>query len=150
MKIYNHPFDEKQNDFKLVSLDVFQTLMDVNTRRDYVWRSILGDSYSETLAEEYWNDANNLVFSYFNKCVSDADRDMVSPLLERFIFDKVFLSEDYHCYKFDPKGHIFNEVIGYYKVNPEEIIHIGDGYSDIVGANRVGIKTCWLNRRNVK
>lgn len=204
------------NKFKIVSLDMFQTLVDVNSRRHHVWKRILGEAYNEQFVEECWSEANKLVFGYFSKyvceekdfysvkqvfekcyrelfplkgvnfdpckgakiladehgyacpyedselflesvrkhyticLVSDTDRDMVQPLLETFNFNKVFLSEDFECYKFDPKGYIFNEVINYYKVNPEDIIHIGDGYSDVVGAKRVGIKTCWLNRHNVK
>ncbi|MTI48936.1 MAG: HAD family hydrolase [Firmicutes bacterium] len=31
-------------------------------------------------------------------------------------------------------------------VKPEKKLHIGDAGSDIIGANRVGIKTCWINR----
>lgn len=45
---------------------------------------------------------------------------------------------------------MFKEVLKHYKVEPEEIIHVGDGYSDVVGANRVGIRTCWLNRDGSK
>jgi len=201
------------SNFKVISLDMFQTLVDVNSRRHNVWRKILGDSYSPDFAEECWEAANKLVFGYFNKfvgeekqfyntkyifqkcyeelfaekgvsfdpkegaqilanehgysqsyedterffqalgntypicLVSDTDCDMVQPLLERFKFDKVFLSEDFKCYKFQSKSHIFKEVINYYQVNPKDIIHIGDGYSDVIGASRAGITTCWLNRR---
>jgi FMN hydrolase / 5-amino-6-(5-phospho-D-ribitylamino)uracil phosphatase len=31
-------------------------------------------------------------------------------------------------------------------VKPEEILHVGDSFSDIAGANRAGIPTCWINR----
>jgi HAD superfamily hydrolase (TIGR01549 family) len=198
--------------FKIISVDMFQTLVDVNSRREHVWKKILGDVYSQHFAKECWEEANKVIFSHFNKyvseeqcfrstkyifekcyeevfpqkgvkfdpkkgaeilasehgyscsyedtemflkavgekypicLVSDTDGDMVLPLLKRFKFDKVFLSEEYQCYKFDPKSDIFHKVINYYKVDPSEIIHIGDGYSDVVGANRAGIKTCWLNR----
>ena len=198
--------------FKVVSLDMFQTLVNVNSRRHSTWHKILGDAYSESLAEEYWGESSKLVLGYFNKLVSeerafykvksifencyrelflqrginfdpkegakilayehgrafsyedtetflaalsqaypiclvsDTDRDMIQPLLERFKFDQTFLSEDFQCYKFNPNSTLFNEVINHYQVDPKEIIHIGDGYSDVVGANRAGITTCWLNR----
>lgn len=33
-------------------------------------------------------------------------------------------------------------------VKPEEVLHIGDSLiSDIDGAKKIGINTCWLNRK---
>lgn len=202
--------------FKVVSLDMFQTLVDVNSRRHQVFKKILGDSYSPIFAEECWDDANKILVKYFSKyvneqgafyntkyifencykelfsvkgiqfepkigaeilasehgysdcyedtemfleyvrkyypicLVSDTDFDMVTPLLERFKFDKVFLSEELKYYKFSNESSTFNRVLDYYKVNPNEIIHVGDSYSDVAGANRVGITTCWLNRNKVE
>jgi hypothetical protein len=37
----------------VVSVDMFQTLVDVNSMRYYLWRKILGKNYSETLADDY-------------------------------------------------------------------------------------------------
>jgi len=78
--------------------------------------------------------------------VSDADNEMILPLLERFKFDKVFISEKVRSYKNEPKGRIFREVLTHYNINPKKIIHIGDSSSDIIGANKFGITTCWINR----
>ncbi|MNI73897.1 dUMP phosphatase [compost metagenome] len=41
---------------------------------------------------------------------------------------------------------MFTEVIAYYGVQPEEILHIGDSASDVLGAARAGIRSCWINR----
>ncbi|MBH1939675.1 HAD family hydrolase [Mobilitalea sibirica] len=98
-------------------------------------------SYPDT--EGFFNAVN----PFYPVClVSDADYDMVSPLFDRFHFDKVFVSEGYQCYKHSCKGSLFHNVLTNYKVNPNQIIHIGDSYADIAGAKRFGIKTCWLNR----
>lgn len=39
--------------FEVISLDMFQTLVNIDSRRDQVWQSILRDNYTEELAEEY-------------------------------------------------------------------------------------------------
>jgi FMN phosphatase YigB (HAD superfamily) len=203
-------------EFKIVSLDMFQTLVDVNSIRYETWKRILKENYTVELADRCWIEANKLVFDYFNNydkgeqvflnvktvfencykklftefeikadpkvsahilanqhtfaipyqetekfinsatnayktcLVSDADTDMILPIIERYIFDKVFISEEYMSYKNEATGKIFKKVLQHYNVLPQEIIHIGDGYSDIAGASKVGITTCWLNRDNKK
>ncbi|MNP83027.1 Pyrimidine 5'-nucleotidase YjjG [compost metagenome] len=52
----------------------------------------------------------------------------------------------YKSYKNDCRNVMFGEVIAHYGVEPEEIIHAGDTASDVLGAARAGIKTCWINR----
>jgi putative hydrolase of the HAD superfamily len=202
------------NKYKVISVDMFQTLIDVNSRRHYVFKRILGDLYDEALAEDYWEEANiilsNCIKKYieqsdsfysvkavFENCyyelfslkgirfdpyagarilagehnnsdlyedtelfidkvkkyyplclVSDTDLDMVYTFLEKFQFDKAFLSEELKCYKNSKYKSIFTEVLKSYKVKPEEILHIGDSYADIAGAKRFGITACWLNRNN--
>ena len=53
--------------YKLISFDMFQTLVDVNTQKDTVLKTVLGDDYSVEKGELLWNDANRFVFSYFHK-----------------------------------------------------------------------------------
>jgi putative hydrolase of the HAD superfamily len=202
------------NEFEVVSVDMFQTLVDVNSRRYEVFKSILGDLYTEGLADECWNAANSILsrcikkyieqdeFFYpvrkvFKSCyqelfpmkginfdpvngakilayehgksdlfedtetflynvqkkypiclVSDTDNDMVQPILEKLEFDEVFLSEELKCYKNSSYKSMFTYVLSHYKVNPQQIIHIGDSYADIAGAKGLGITACWLNRYN--
>jgi len=38
--------------YELVCVDVFQTLVDINTRIPFIWRRILKDKYNDTLAFE--------------------------------------------------------------------------------------------------
>ena len=78
--------------------------------------------------------------------VSDADEEMILEQLERFEFDRVFISESMKSYKNDPQGRLFQAVLDQYQTGPETIIHIGDSYSDVLGANLAGITSCWLNR----
>lgn len=80
--------------------------------------------------------------------VSDADYEMVLPILKNYKFDEIFISEKVMSYKNEPNSKIFIEVLKHYSINPNKVIHIGDSSSDIVGASRIGIKTCWINRQS--
>lgn len=200
------------NHYKVISIDMFQTLVDINTRIDFIWRKILGDAYKKEIAEEYAGYLNEIVYRRFHEdvnqlsnfqtlkliferyftevfqekkidfnpleasrifasehnfalpyndtesffeftanaipicLVSDTDYDMIVDHVQNFKFDKIVISEHVQSYKNSVDGRIFKEVIKYFNVEPHEILHIGDSSSDIIGANRVGIKTCWLNR----
>jgi putative hydrolase of the HAD superfamily len=80
--------------------------------------------------------------------VSDADYEMILPILKKYKFDEIFISEKVMSYKNEPDSRIFKDVLKHYSINPNKVLHIGDSSSDIIGANRVGIKTCWINREN--
>ncbi|WMM26994.1 HAD family hydrolase [Tissierella sp. MB52-C2] len=82
--------------------------------------------------------------------VSDADTEMIENQVKNFDFDKIFISENIQSYKGEPNYKIFKEVINHYNIEPYKIIHIGDSSSDMLGANRAGIDTCWINRHNYK
>jgi len=82
--------------------------------------------------------------------VSDADNVMVEPLLEKFKFDNIFISENVGSYKNDSESRMFLKVLEHYQIMPERVLHIGDSYSDINGANSVGIKSCWINRNGLE
>ena len=200
---------------KVVSLDMFQTLVNLRSRKESVWRRILQNSYTDEKANIY-NDVSmkniinileNQVYEgefkelkevfklgyeeafkelevdldkelcadifieehnlseeyedslefvkrakekYIVCLTSDADYIMIDNLIKRYDFNKIFISGDVKRYKKHPSGKIFNEIIKEFNVNPEEVLHIGDSTSDIVGAQNVGMKTCWINRHDYK
>ncbi|HYF81567.1 MAG TPA: HAD family hydrolase [Clostridia bacterium] len=82
--------------------------------------------------------------------VSDADNVMIKPLIPKLNFDSVFISENVGSYKNDPESRIFNMVLKHYQVKPEKVLHIGDSASDIIGASKAGIKSCWINRNGLQ
>jgi FMN phosphatase YigB (HAD superfamily) len=203
---------DKIQNIKIISLDLFQTLVSVDESIEYVWREFLKENYTEEFAAKYWEKANEIVFenlhqaalteakfvnvrsifenSYtqifseihldydpkraasiliqghkmnrlFNDvkpffkelkhkytiCLStDCDTEMLGNISGLFEFDKLFVSEDLQAYKLNPK--FFKHVIEYYHTLPENILHVGDGNSDIFAPKQLGIKTCWLNRNN--
>jgi HAD superfamily hydrolase (TIGR01509 family) len=202
--------------YDLICIDMFQTLVDVNTRVPFIWQRILKDRYSVELTErcvklvsrkvhsgfhegvnktKEFNNLKTMFAPWFEEIsietelgfnsvsateiflnehgnaslyddtlqffelidgqipiclVTDADNVMVEPLLKKFKFDSVFISESIGSYKNDPESRIFLKVMEKYQIKPERILHIGDSSSDINGANKVGIKSCWINRNGLE
>lgn len=200
--------------FELICIDMFQTLVNVNTRIPFIWKRILKEQYNEELALECAKSVSKNVFNKFHDSiceniefvnlktmftpffykvfkemnipfeaeeavkifmdehtnaapyddvesffsligdtlpiclVSDADYEMILPILKRYKFDETFISEKVKSYKNAPNSKIFTEVLKYYSIKPSKVLHIGDSSSDIVGANKIGIKTCWINRQD--
>ena len=49
-------------EFSVVSIDMFGTLVDIDSIRHFVWRTFLKDGYTAELAEEYWSRVGDLLF----------------------------------------------------------------------------------------
>ncbi len=81
---------------------------------------------------------------------SDTDDDMLGTLKQMYAFDNIFTSEQLGSYKANADGKFFSAIINHYRVRPEEIIHIGDSDSEIIGASKAGVIACWLNRTGIK
>jgi putative hydrolase of the HAD superfamily len=62
-------------------------------------------------------------------------------------FDQIVISGDFGRGKPDPT--IFEHALSRMSVQKKEVIMVGDNLmTDILGANRAGIKTVWINRHN--
>lgn len=196
---------------KVISFDIFQTLVDVNQRIPQIWKGILGEAYTKekgqrgakaildnyphslhkalhadrfyTMREVYldcaqtvldkiklsvspevivdnlilqhskaplYNDVKECIAKLQNKyriiLSSDSNHIMVNDLLRQLTYDELFISDDISSYKGSPDGGFFWQVIRRIGVKPDEILHIGDSSSDIIGANRAGVISCWINR----
>jgi putative hydrolase of the HAD superfamily len=87
--------------FKVVSIDMFQTLIDVNINRHLFWQKILGKNYLESLADEYTEQWGRLFPDHFNHVVSQA-ADSFSSL--KAIFEDFFVKFfRYLGIDFDPR-----------------------------------------------
>jgi len=196
---------------KVISFDIFQTLVDVNKRIPQIWQGILGEAFTceaghlganaiieaypgvlhkalnsdrfYTMEELYYDCAVKVVaktgFSITADTVlhhilvqhskapmyedvltcmqklrgkykiilsSDSNHQMIDDLLPHFIYDEVFISDDLSSYKGSHDGSFFRQVVKYLQVAPAQILHIGDSSSDVFGAFRAGVNSCWLNR----
>ncbi len=93
----------------------------------------------------------NAVGKKYPICLAaDADEDLLGTRRDIYAFDRVFTSEQLHTYKGYADGRFFFAIIKHYGVRPEHIIHIGDDRNEIIGADKAGITTCWLNRNGRK
>ncbi len=59
------------SDLKIVSVDMFWTLADVDTRKYEVWREFLGEDFTEELADNYWKAAGKCILRKMGKLVAD-------------------------------------------------------------------------------
>lgn len=200
----------KARNVKVISVDLYGTLVNVRQSLDPIWRDILRNAYSNDMVQTYWVRATEILreklldaakdetafknlrhifeealTTFFTEihqdfdaisgaemwmrghnlgnvypdaqmflsavgrkhplCLSsECDTEMIANITELFNFDSVFCSEKLRCYKLNPQ--FWSQVIQYYGLSPNQIIHIGDATSDIIGPAERGILTCWVNR----
>ncbi|WP_410511503.1 HAD family hydrolase [Paenibacillus sp. BR2-3] len=105
--------------------------------------------FKEHTFSHFYNDTVDFLESIsrtYKVCiVSDADVAMI-PDISATYGAQLFTSEQYQSYKNDDRNIMFKEVLKSYNVHPKQVLHIGDSASDVLGANREGISTCWINR----
>lgn len=77
---------------------------------------------------------------------SDASHLMADPIVTKVQPARAFISDDLKSYKGDPKGVFFQKVLEELKLEPNQVLHIGDSSGDVIGATLSGIDSCWLNR----
>lgn len=64
-------------------------------------------------------------------------------------FDKIFISEEIGYIK--PSQEFFTYMLKVLNTNPKDCLMIGDSLmSDIIGANNMGMDTCWYNYKNTR
>jgi FMN hydrolase / 5-amino-6-(5-phospho-D-ribitylamino)uracil phosphatase len=56
---------------KLISVDLFQTLVRLDETRDQAWRLFLGDRYSSELARQYWDRTSEILSQIFYETAID-------------------------------------------------------------------------------
>lgn len=60
--------------------------------------------------------------------------------------DHIFTSEDLRVYK--PRAAFYEKILAALRLPPEEVLFVGDSLTDdVYGPGRVGMKTCWVNRK---
>lgn len=195
--------------YKVISFDMFQTLVNVNERIPVIWKRLYGNQYTKDLGmaaakavvdnipaayeksiypfrnmEEMFFDvaehakkqvgfeaepeeaAYQLMYQHgfapfyeevpalmdriakdFTIIISsDASHLMIEPIIGKLKADRVFISDDLECYKGDHSGKFFQTVLDEMNIEPDKILHIGDSSADIIGADSVGMDSCWINR----
>lgn len=77
---------------------------------------------------------------------TDADVSMVRGLLPLIPHEAAYISEELGVYKANREGAFFRHVLDKTGVQPSEILHVGDGRSDIIGAKLCGIDVYHVER----
>lgn len=80
--------------------------------------------------------------------VSNIDRIDIECAIKYYNIDikNIVTSEDARSYK--PRPEIFRKALEEMQIVPEQVLHVGDSLtSDVAGAQNIGIKACWLNRK---
>jgi FMN phosphatase YigB (HAD superfamily) len=77
-------------EFKVVSVDMFGTLVDVNSVRHNVFRILLKNRYTPELADKCWDRASELVFQYYQEKII-RDREYVPlKLIYEMTYTRLF------------------------------------------------------------
>ena len=119
---------KKAKNVKIISLDLFQTLISVDESIEYVWREFLKENYTEEFAAKYWDRANAIVFKNLHQAALNEDKFVnVRSIFENSytrIFTEIHLD-------YDPKlaagiliqGHKMNQLFNDVKPFFKEIKH---------------------------
>jgi putative hydrolase of the HAD superfamily len=102
--------------------------------------------------EETFNTLDKLKGNYQLLLLTNGSPDLqktkleITPELVPY-FDQIVISGDFGRGKPDPS--IFEHALSLMSLKKEEVIMVGDNLmTDVLGANRAGIKTVWVNRHN--
>ncbi|ULO05562.1 hypothetical protein H1230_21110 [Paenibacillus sp. 19GGS1-52] len=136
--------------FKVISLDMFQTLVNVQSRTSYVWKPILQQGYSDALAAEL---GALLLGQYY--LVYDRARELGEFYTTREIyqesFNTVFLLHSLDFDSLDAVDILFAEhrQAELYAETEHFLGRLFISETPLrmcFGAKKAGITACWLNR----
>ena len=65
---------KKAKNVKIISLDLFQTLVSVDESIEYAWREFLKENYTEEFAAKYGDRANEIVFKNLHQAALNEDK----------------------------------------------------------------------------
>jgi 2-haloalkanoic acid dehalogenase type II len=84
--------------------------------------------------------------------LSNSDDSFLLPLVERYEIKglEIILSSEQAC-AYKPHPRPFNIALQRLDLKPSEVLYVGDHpFDDVYGANKVGIRTVWVNREGVE
>jgi len=64
----------KLNQIRIISIDLFRTLVDVDQMIESVWRTFLREKYDSRLAKQYWDRATEILMDKFDEAATDLKR----------------------------------------------------------------------------
>ncbi|AKG34896.1 hypothetical protein VK70_10240 [Paenibacillus durus ATCC 35681] len=70
-------------DFEIISMDMFQTLVNIDTRIKQIWRPILQNTFTAHLAEEYGQTLLKYFFTHWNELRTTGQFHLMNEVYER-------------------------------------------------------------------
>lgn len=93
----------------------------------------------------------NILSKSFVLCIGSTTDDipLFSDLKNNDInVENVFTSQSMQIYK--PKTEFYKKILDSINANADEVLFVGDSLvDDVLGPQKLGIKTCWINRKNM-
>lgn len=90
-----------------------------------------------------------LMLKYKTIISSDSDVKMCNCEVSKLDIAHIYTSEDLQRYKNNPYQEFFDPILQELNIVSDEIVHIGDSYSDFLAASKSGIDFFWLNRNKI-
>lgn len=53
----------KISEIKVISTDLFRTLVKVDENREFIWRTFMGENFEDEIAQKYWDRATEILFN---------------------------------------------------------------------------------------
>lgn len=134
----------------LKSAILSQQQMDSLVEPELVVEQLLANHAKAPYYDDVWEILPKLKEKYRICLSSDSSHTMADSIIMRVQPEYAFISDDLECYKGQPDGIFFHKVAKKLQVAPENILHIGDSSSDVIGALGAGVRVVWLNRQGAK
>ena len=58
---------------KVISTDLFRTLVKVDENRGFIWRTLMGENYNDEIAQKYWERATEILFNNLDAAAAKLD-----------------------------------------------------------------------------
>jgi len=136
--------------FKLISLDIFQTLVDVTSIKEKIWRIFLNGNYSSELAKRGWDLATQKILDYFSiEIIEKAEFETVKSVFSKCyleVFQKINI--DFNHQK---AAHILAYNHNYampYRDTEKFMNFIGDKYTYIISSDADNDMVCGIKYLN--
>jgi putative hydrolase of the HAD superfamily len=122
-----------------------QEMLEVYYREVFQERSVFPEVVPALEQLSQWGVSMGIVSNTTNP-VAIKEMELENSGLKKY-FDFAIYSSKFPFRK--PHPSIFQLAIRHFQLQPSEILFVGDSLStDILGAQRVGMKTAWINRKN--
>ena len=110
---------------------------------------LLKEAHQRTVYNDTLPALSELKKNYAVFIGSNTDNDVLNSVMKNngVFVHKVYTSENLRCYK--PSVRFYEQILSDNVLSASEVLFVGDSLrDDIFGPQKLGIKTCWINRNS--